>query len=199
MPPSFYLHLLYYSLYKNYNIYFAGNPCARSNPFPITSIFISQLSSALLCIFLLILSQPNLFYPCPILIIKLIYVIFLVYPHILNQRRYLQMNLNTNKTNFQALEQLINEYPELPVIPLILDSFVEYYNLYTDYTIGCIGTSFISKYCYYNLGGEKLLITYEDIDLIEDYLSRHDVQDIEAELNNIKWIPAIFFHLVTPQ
>lgn len=55
------------------------------------------------------------------------------------------MTTNANKTNAQSLGQLINEHPELPVIPLLCNSFAEYYNLYTDYTTGCIGTSFISK------------------------------------------------------
>ncbi len=109
------------------------------------------------------------------------------------------MIINTNKTNAQSLGQLINEHPDLPVIPLICNSFAEYYNLYTDYTTGCIGTSFISKYCYYNFGGKKEFVIYEEVDLIEGYLLSHHVKDIEMILNKIKWTPAIFFYLVTPQ
>ncbi len=109
------------------------------------------------------------------------------------------MITNTNKTNAQSLGQLINEHPELPVIPLICNSFAEYYNLYTDYTTGCIGTSFISKYCHYNLGGKKEFVIYEDVDLIESYLLRQQFKNIKTELNNIKWTSAIFFYLVTPQ
>lgn len=109
------------------------------------------------------------------------------------------MIINTNKTNAQSLGQLINEHPDLPVIPLICNSFVEYYNLYTDYTTGCIGTSFISKYCYYSFGDEEEFVIYEDIDLIESYLLMHHVKDIEIIISEIKWTPAIFFYLVTPQ
>lgn len=109
------------------------------------------------------------------------------------------MTTNAKKTNAQSLGQLINEHPELPVIPLICNSFAEYYNLYTDYTTGCIGTSFISKYCYYNFGSKKEFVIYEDIDLIEGYLLRRHVKDVKMILNKIKWTPAIFFYLVTPQ
>ena len=109
------------------------------------------------------------------------------------------MITNTNKTNAQSLGQLINDHPELPTIPLICNSFAEYYNLYTDYTTGCIGTSFISKYCYYNFGGKKEFVIYEDIDIIESYLLRHHVKDVKMVLSKIKWTSAIFFYLVTPQ
>lgn len=109
------------------------------------------------------------------------------------------MTTNTNKTNVQSLSQLINEHPKLPVIPLICNTFADYCNLYTDYTIGCIGTSFISKYCYYNFGGKKEFVIYEDVDLIEDYLLRHQVKDIKMVMNKLQWTPAIFFYLVTPQ
>lgn len=105
---------------------------------------------------------------------------------------------NTNKTNAQSLSQLINEHPDLPVIPLICNSFSEYYNLYTDYTTGCIGTSFISKYCYYKFYDQKEFVIYEDIDSIEDYLLRHHVKDIKVTMSKIEWTPAIFFYLVNP-
>lgn len=89
------------------------------------------------------------------------------------------------------------ENPKLPVIPLICNSFVEYYNIDTDYTTGYIGTSFISKYCYYDFGsGEKEFVIYDDIDLIEDNLLRKNVKDIETEINKIEWTSAIFLYLV---
>lgn len=109
------------------------------------------------------------------------------------------MIINTNKINAQSLGQLINENPDLPVIPLICNSFADYYNLYTDYTTGFIGTSFISKYCYYNFGGKKEFVIYEDIDLIEDYLLKHNVKDTKTAISKIKWTSAIFFYLISPQ
>lgn len=109
------------------------------------------------------------------------------------------MTTNTNKTNAQSLSQLINEHPELPVIPLICNSFAEHYNLYIDYTTRCIGTSSISKYCYYNFDVKKEFVIYEDVDLIESYLLRHRVKNIKMELSKIKWTSAIFFYLITPQ
>lgn len=109
------------------------------------------------------------------------------------------MKIDINKTNAQLLAQLINGHPELPVIPLICNSFSEYYNLYTDYTTGCIGTSFISKYCYYKFYNQEEFVIYEDIDSIEDYLLRHQIKDIEMVMNKIQWTPAIFFYLITPQ
>ncbi len=109
------------------------------------------------------------------------------------------MIINTNKINAQSLGQLISEHPELPVIPLISNSFADYYNLYTDYTTGCIGTSFISKYCHYNFGGKKEFVIYEDVNLIEDYLLKHNAKDTEMAINKITWTSAIFFYLITPQ
>lgn len=109
------------------------------------------------------------------------------------------MAVNTNKTNAQSLGQLIHEHPVLPVIPLICNSFADYCNLYTDYTTECIGSSFISKYCYYNFDGKKEFVIYEDVALIERYLLRHLVKGVKMILNKIKRTPAIFFYIVTPQ
>lgn len=65
------------------------------------------------------------------------------------------MIANTNKSNTLSLGQLINKHPELPVIPLICNSFADYYTLYADYTARCIEISFISIYCDYNFNGRK--------------------------------------------
>lgn len=101
--------------------------------------------------------------------------------------------------NVNALLTLINENPQLPVIPLICNSFADYYNLYSDYTIGCIGTSFISKYCYFGFSGTKEFIIYEDKDIIEDYLTKHSVQNSDMFLDKINWTSAIFFYLNSPK
>lgn len=93
----------------------------------------------------------------------------------------------------------MTENPELPVIPLICNSFADYYNLYTDYTTGYIGTSFISKYCYYDFGGQKEFVIYKHIDLIENYLLSHHVKDTEMAINKIEWTSAIFFYLIKPE
>ena len=103
--------------------------------------------------------------------------------------------MNHSLNNKVKLLNLINKNPQLRVIPLISNSFANSYNLYSTYTTGCIGNSFISKYCYFNFSGTNEFIMYENKIIIEDYLSKHPEQNSNINIDKINWIPAIFFYL----
>lgn len=51
--------------------------------------------------------------------------------------------------SFENLLRLINKKPNLPIIVLIDNNFINYYEPDTNYTYGTIKESFVAEYCDY--------------------------------------------------
>lgn len=87
----------------------------------------------------------------------------------------------------KQLARLINENPNLPVFPIIYNSFVDWFdnNPFVDSTVGKIYNVRIMKYCIYTIKGEKHFATEEDKEIVEN----------EYPELIFNWKKAIFFDI----
>lgn len=100
----------------------------------------------------------------------------------------------------EYLVNLIEENTELPVIPLIGDSYVNFYDYSAEYGLGKLGSVLISEYCVYPMYGKECYVLKCNQMILEEYLLDHNLcknvpdmlQYVKSEMNKIEWKKAIF-------
>lgn len=100
----------------------------------------------------------------------------------------------------EQLLKLMSEYPELPVIPLIGSSYIDFCDDSASKGIGKLGSVILSEYCLYPMYGKMCYVLKFNQMILEEYLVEHNDctnlpdmhQYAEAEMGKIEWKKAIF-------
>ena len=101
------------------------------------------------------------------------------------------------------LRKFIEEYPNLPIIPLIGKEYQDNYNEQEEQSLGAIQSVFISSYCSYKMYGTNYQILKRDEGLLENYFydkspyndEKKTAHYVQEKLKKIKWRKAIFVYL----
>lgn len=98
----------------------------------------------------------------------------------------------------EKLLKLIQENPNLEIIPLVNYNTINYMDEDSTYTACEFSNPFIDEYCYFDFYGRKEFVLLQDVILIEDYLYKtfsYDKNLIQIELDKLEWKKAIFVYI----